>query len=286
MKLQGFGQLREHLEKLATDTQEREKARSIAEQFGLQTRKASEVEAKMRVLLQGYVPANLRAHIQLVFLFGGSSSGFAFGGDEVYLNLAHFADASSDEIAEIAAHEVFHAIQAHLMPELDGGGCVSPAMAAGDTRPCGRLRATQLMHSLVQEGTASLFDFDGAGRGSSQLSKKLASQRTKNISSLPSITAMFESLTYRQYYVPTPDEQDRERIYGLLFYGKPNDQLGYALGYTMAHAIVTREGKPALLNLLSMPPKQFILHYQSLAMSDSALPRFSQEFIRFVQEKL
>jgi hypothetical protein len=229
----------------------------------------------VRRRLQPYLPPGLDQRIQVFFLFGGSSSGFAFGGDDVYVNLGKFTRASADEIAGTVTHEVFHAVQARVMPPF-------PVKDWDGTGPAGPNWVRALLHNLAQEGTAELFTHVGSEGLGSAFSREIALKNQRNAGRIAGIVVMFESLAFRLGSTPPVDYQQYDGIYGLMFY-ETFDATAYQLGWVMAKAIEDRDGQAAITRLLAQGPKAFLLRYQEIAQADPKLPRFSDPFLALVR---
>jgi hypothetical protein len=222
-----------------------------------------------------YVPPQFAAKLKVYFIFGGNASGFAFDddADNVYVNLARFTQASTEELAETVAHELFHAVQTHVMT-------VPPRPAPGMTPSAtGPVWMKRLVYDLVQEGTAEIFTHPLGDRPASAYSARHKARIERNAKRIRGIITLFETTALRLRLAPPPDEDAYDRIYGLLFYGD-FDETGYDLGWLMATTIEKREGKGAVFALLKDDPAQFVLRYQAIAAADPALPKFSDEFVR------
>ncbi|MES2015060.1 MAG: DUF5700 domain-containing putative Zn-dependent protease [Pseudomonadota bacterium] len=227
--------------------------------------------------LGDYVPRQFGAKLTVYFIFGGNAGGFAFDDqiDNVYVNLAMLSQGSTQEVAELVAHELFHAVQGHTMTTPPRPAPGSPV--AGN----GQVWLNRLLYDLVQEGTAELFTHPLADRAETPYSARSKARIERNARRIGGIGTMFESLGMRLLLVPPRDEDHYEQIYGLMFYGDFDD-LGYDLGWLMASTIINKDGKQAIYGLLRQPPKQFVLRYQELAQGDAKLPKFSDEFMRAV----
>lgn len=229
--------------------------------------------------LNEYVPPQCAARLTVYFIFGGYSGGFALDDDpdNVYVNLAYMAQGSTQELSEIVAHELFHAVQSHVMakpPRAAAGG------AAGTAGP---VWMNRLLYDLVQEGTAELFTHPVAARpAASAYAVGSKARIERNTQRIGGITTLFETIGLRLLLAPPLDEQAYDRIYGLMFYTDFDEQ-AYYLGWVMATAIERKDGKAAIFALLKNSPKQFILRYQELAQADSTLRKFSDEFIGTVK---
>jgi len=234
---------------------------------------AAEVTRQIRE----YIPSGFSANLNVHFIFGSHSGGFAFDDvpDDVYVNLARFSDATTQELAETVAHELFHAVQTHVMkPE-------SLPKTSGPAATTGRVWLNHLLANLAQEGTAELFTHPIADRATTPYSSRRKLGIERNTSRIHSLVQMFETLGWRLLYVPPNDEDAYDQIYGLMFY-TDFDETAYDLGWLMASTIATKDGKMAIFELLKQEPKNFLLRYQAIARADGKLPVFSDEFMRAV----
>lgn len=227
--------------------------------------------------LADYVPPSLAATLSVHFIFGGNSGGFAFDddADNVYVNLAMLSQASTQEMAELVAHELFHAVQAHVM--------TPPPRPAAGAAPAGTgpIWLNRFLYDLEQEATAELFTHRLLERPETAYSGRDLARIARNTRRMKGITVMFESLGLRLLLAPPLDEDDYEGVYGLMFY-TDFDALAYDMGWLMANAIEKKDGRPAIVGLLRAPPKRFLLRYQEIAETDSTLPKFSDAFVRAV----
>ena len=234
-------------------------------------------------LLQQYVPAQFAGRYKVQFIYGSGSLGFALTEDpgNVYVDLSKFSTASNQELAETVAHELFHAVQASVMPPPPGTAAVPvsttiPAPTAGVTW------TNRLLYDLLQEATAELLTHPIAYRPATAFSQRIRDRIERNDRRMRGIVKLVETVGQRLYFAPPRDEADYDSIYGLLFY-MSFDEAAYDLGWVMANAIEQKEGKAAIMGLLKQAPKHFVLRYQAIAETDAKLPKFSAEFLRIVQ---
>ena len=228
--------------------------------------------------LKAYLPNEFSAKLTVHFIFGGNATGFAFDDvhDDVYVNLARFTQATAEELAEVVSHELFHAVQAHVMT-------APPRPAQGMPQATtGKTWMNRLLYDLVQEATAELFTHPIANRPATAFSARGKERIERNIARIKNIAALMETSSLRLLLAPPRDEDHYERIYGMLFYGDFGD-LGYDMGWVMANAIERKDGKQAIFRLLQGEPKQFVLRYQQIAESDPALFRFNEDFLSAVR---
>lgn len=227
--------------------------------------------------LADYVPSTLPATLSVHFIFGGNSGGFAFDDDtdNVYVNLALLSQASTEEMAELVSHELFHAVQGHVM--------TPPPRPAAGAAPAGMgpVWLNRFLYDLSQEATAELFTHRVLDRPESAYSGRDLARIARNTRRMKGIVTMFESLGLRLLLAPPADEDAYERVYALMFY-TDFDALAYDMGWVMASAIEKKDGRAAILALLREPPKRFVLRYQEIAKADPALPPLGEAFVRVV----
>jgi hypothetical protein len=277
MKLKDTDALLAYLRTLPKDQRSADAARLLQAEFRNGGGKYNALATDVAQMLKVYLPEQFAARLRVLFVFGGYASGFTFDddADNVYVNLAHYPAATGKDLAEMIAHELFHAVQTHVMT-------TPPRPVAGAaSEPLGSIWLSRLLYDLVQEGTAELFTHAIAEREASQYSTRSREAKLRNAKRIRGIVTMYETAGLRLLYAPPPNEDDYEAVYSLLFYGDFDD-LGYELGWMMANALEKKYGKEVIFKLLSDQPKQFLLRYQALAAEDAQLPKFSEEFVRAV----
>ena len=241
--------------------------------------KYAPLAAEVSRQLKEYVPATFSAQLRVHFIFGSSSGGFAFDDvpDDVYVDLKAFTQATTQELAEVVAHELFHAVQNHVMR------AETLPKAAGAKEVTGPIWLNHLVGQLVREGTSELFTHPIADRAPTPFSadKKLGIER--NARRINGIRTLFETLGWRMLLVPPADEDAYDSIYGIMFY-TDFDETAYDLGWLMSSTIIREDGKAAIFELLKQPPKQFVLRYQTIAQKAGKLPLFSADFIKEVEK--
>ncbi len=240
--------------------------------------KYAALKAEVSRQIKEYVPSNFQANLNVHFIFGSYSRGFTFDEepDDVYVDLAKFSEATNQELAETVSHELFHAVQVHVMrPE-------SLPATRGLPAKTGPIWMNHLLVNLEQEGTAELFTHPIVERPSTPYSLPRRQAIERNGTRIYSLITMFETLAWRILFVPPNNEDAYDRIYGLMFY-EDFDATAYDLGWLMASTISKKDGKIAIFKLLEEKPNQFILRYQKIALEDGKLPTFSDDFIRAIE---
>ncbi len=219
--------------------------------------------------LKAYVPASFAASLKVYFVYGIGAGGFAFDDvpDDVYVTLS---EAPLQDVAEVVAHELFHAVQTHVMPP--------PPRSSVIDATAGPTWMRRLLYDLVQEATAELFTHPVAERPAGAEPNPTKTRFERNSKRMRMLPVLFETVAWRLLLAPPADEDAYDSIYGLLFYGNL-DATAYDLGWLMAKTIENKDGKAAIFALLKDEPKQFVLRYQALAEANPALPKFSKDFI-------
>ncbi|WP_057263906.1 DUF5700 domain-containing putative Zn-dependent protease [Duganella sp. Root1480D1] len=279
MRLKDADAFIEYLRGMGRDARQVELASQLQAEF------ANEKDGKFAVAaaettrqLKAYLPPEFSAKLTVHFLFGGNAMGFAFDDmhDDVYVNLARFTQATAEELAEVVSHELFHAVQSHVMT-------APPRPPAGMAQAAtGKVWMNRLLYDLVQEATAELFSHPIADRPVTPFSKRGKERIARNLGRIKNIAALMETSSLRLLLAPPRDEDHYDRVYGILFYGDFDD-MGYDMGWVMANAIERKDGKQAIYRLLQGEPKQFVLRYQQIAESDPALFRFNEDFLAAVR---
>lgn len=279
MRLKDADAFIEYLRGLGRDGKKVELAAQVQSEFARENGgKLALATAEITRQLKAYVPPEFSANLTVHFLFGGHAMGFAFDDkhDDVYVDLSRFTQATPEELAEVVSHELFHAVQSHVMTE-------PPRPAAGMPQSAtGKIWMNRLLYDLVQEGTAEIFSHPIADRPATPFSTRGKERIARNLARMKNIAALMETSSLRLLLAPPRDEDHYDRIYGMLFYGDFND-LGYDMGWVMANAIERKDGKQAIFRLLQGAPKQFVLRYQQIAESDPALFRFNEDFLSAVR---
>lgn len=278
LRLSDCGALIDHLRALRKSDRMSRAAQLLAPELAKRDEgKYAPLAADVAHQLAAYVPASFSATLKVHFIFGSYSEGFAFDDtpDDVYVNLALFSQASTQELAETVAHELFHAVQAHVMrPE-------TLPTAPGAVAETGPVWLNHLLANLEQEGTAELFTHPVADRPATVHSAHRKEGIERNAQRVYSLVTMFETLGWRMLLVPPSDENAYDRIYGLMFYND-FDATAYDLGWLMATTIEKKDGKAAIFALFGEKPSRFIQRYQTIAVADGNLPVFSDDFMQKV----
>lgn len=279
MRLKDADAFIEYLRGMGRDAKQVELASQVQAEFGGENgSKFAQAATEITRQLKAYLPPEFSANLTVHFIFGGNAMGFAFDDmhDDVYVNLAKFGQATSQELAEVVSHELFHAVQSHVMTAPPRPADGMPQSATG------KIWMNRLLYDLVQEATAELFSHPIADRPATPFSAQNKERIARNLARMKMIAALTETSSLRLLLAPPRDEDQYDRVYGMLFYGN-FDVMGYDMGWVMANAIERKDGKQAIYRLLQSEPKQFVLRYQQIAESDPTLFRFNEDFLTAVR---
>jgi len=280
MRMKDFDAFAAYLRTMANDTEARKRAALVLAELDKQSGgKYQSLESEVMQKLKAYVPERFGARVHIHFIFGTGSGGFAFGGDDVYVNLDRYVNASALELAEIVEHEVFHGIQSYAKPR---NSETELAQSDNAGTPPAKMWTRQLLSNLLEEGTAELFTHTIVDRPATEFSRKDKEKIERNARRIQGIMTMFETIVHRLETLPPRDGKEYDAVYGLMFY-TDFDETAYQLGWTMVMAIEKKEGKTAVFELLKHEPKDFVLRYQALAKDDQTLPKFSDVFIETIR---
>ena len=211
---------------------------------------------------------------------GGCCTGFAFGGNDFYLNIAHFPD-DMDAARASLAHELYHAVQGAAVSALGNQIDFSPERYAALRTRAARdaMMVERFLSNLLGEGTAILVgdpaELKGEGRMSRFDRERLQAQQKRMDRLATQLDLSLISLTADQ-----PIEY--EKAYALGFYGP--DQPLYYLGYAMAKAISDRKGNQRLGQMITGSGCAFTREYITLTAQDEKLPKLGDPTQRIVDQ--
>jgi hypothetical protein len=214
------------------------------------------------------------------FVVGGRPAGFAFGGPDFYLNLAHFPD-DPQAVRIITAHELYHSVQGAALQALGLGqqrGFRSNLFAALDTKAGqDRYLVEALLGDLMNEGVATYVGDPALLEGDGRYSRQERERADGQLRRVGRLTALLDmSLTALTSDRPLPYGD----VYPVGFYGP--DQPLYYLGYAMARAIARAQGDARLGILITGTGCDFARAYLDVASRDPALPRLGAATLRLI----
>ncbi len=218
------------------------------------------------VRMREYAPENAALKSKLHFIVGGTSDGFAPSGDTFYIALHYYGD-DYDGLKMLAAHELFHGVQAAVRRTKGGN---NQALAA----PLNVSNSFAILRNTMDEGIASMVGDALLLPSGKQYSDFLRAKYKKNLGRIESNFALFEALLYRSYNDPGVNYN---QLYNLGFSGTWDSPL-YFVGYRMGKVIQKYKGKEAVQALVAAEPLQFFNQYIEIYKkeNDPEIVRFSK----------
>jgi hypothetical protein len=230
--------------------------------------------------VQQFSPAGAPLHLQGFLIAGGNSTGFAWGGSDFYLNVAHFADAP-EAMKVVMAHELYHAVQGAALAahgekhefEADTLKLIT------DKAQRDRYVVGAFLDQLLDEGAATYVgDPLLLGGDSAYVKRELDRVQTMLRDPQKLISLLDMSLVS----ITADDPVDYHDVYGVGYHGP--DQPLYYLGYIMAGAIVAKRGPARLSELILGRGCAFVQAYIALAEADPALRKLGDRTTGIVRE--
>lgn len=224
--------------------------------------------------MREYAPDNVALKSRVHFIVGGTSDGFAPSGDVFYIALHYYGD-DYEGLKMLAAHELFHNVQAVLRR---AQGRDKQTLAA----PANVSNSFAILRNTVNEGTASMVGDALLLPSGKQYSDFLKAKYKKNLERIRSNFALFEALLYRAYNDP---RADYNQLYNLGFSGTWDSPL-YFVGYRMGKVIEKYKGKEAIKALVGVEPLQFFNQYVEIYKkeNDPEIVRFSKSCEEILQK--
>lgn len=229
------------------------------------------------VRMREYAPENVALKSKVHFIVGGTSDGFAPGGDTFYIALHYYGD-DYEGLKMLAAHELFHSVQAAVRRTKRGN---NQALA----KPINVSNSFAILRNTVDEGIASMVGDALLLPGGKEYSDFLKAKYKKNLGRIESNFALFETLLYRAYNDPGVNYN---QLYNLGFSGTWDSPL-YFVGYRMGKVIQKYKGKETLQALVAAEPLQFFNQYIEIYKkeNDPEIVRFSkscEEILKNLQQ--
>lgn len=198
-----------------------------------------------------YSPRPLDLEVDVHFVLGGNSDGWAPKPRTFYLALQYFG-ADYEGLKTMMAHELFHVAQREFMAQ----------QPASPGRP-NVAYAGRFLAGTMSEGTASMVGDPLRVSGGGTYIKWFRDKFERNLARIDGNFALFEIMLYRVYHDSEATEANLEELYKLGFSGTWDSPL-YFVGYRIGKAIEKYDGAPAIARLLEQPPTAFFLRYMSL----------------------
>ena len=235
--------------------------------------------AWLKQRVQAFSPPGPPLKLRGFLIAGGGSTGFAFGGEDFYLNIAHFAD-DAGAVKVVVAHELYHAIQGAAVTALGGGtrGYDEAGFAKLTAKPeRDRYLVESFLINLLDEGAATYVGDPALLTGDAKYSRTERERLEGQLRRMERLTHLLD-MSLVALTAERPVAYDK--AYAVSFYGP--DQPLYYLGYTMAKAIAAKKGENRLGALITGSGCAFTREYLGIAESDPSLPKLGADTVRLV----
>ena len=214
--------------------------------------------------ISAFSPTGIETTLEGYLVAGGGSSGFAFGEQSFFLNIAHYS--GQPETARLTfTHELYHAVQAVAArsPSTNPHRIFDPGyyntISNSDARSGYLVNA--LLTNLLVEGAATYVGDPALITETGPMANFERERFARQMSQLDRIATMLELILIGVTNDPIPD---LERVHALAFQGP--DQPLYYLGYEMARQIAQRHGASRLAQLTNADGCTFVREYLALEL--------------------
>lgn len=221
-------------------------------------------------------PLKLEGHL----IAAGGPTGFAFGGNDFYLNITHFPD---DLLAAkaVTAHELYHAVQGAAFKS-QGKEWSRFKSEEWNALPSDKERdayiVDRFLGNLVTEGIAMYVgDPELLAQSSGAYSKWDLTRFRRQQNNMSGLVTMLDLAL-----IGLTSEQpiDYGKAYALGFLSE--DQPLYFLGYEMAKSIERKKGPKRLGELLTGSGCGFFKDYLNATAGDEKAPKLGEHTLRLV----
>lgn len=229
--------------------------------------------------VQSFSPAGPPLQLQGFLVLGTDrSSGFAFGGNDFYLNVAEFAG-DEGALKVILAHELYHAVVgAARKPLRDDPKSYNDAELAQIPKQERRKYLVELyLSSLLAEGVGTYVGDPQLLVGEGQVSREERERFQAHVQRIGRVASLLDV----SLVALTADQPiSYEKAYGVGFY-MPSQPL-YYLGYVMAKAVAEKSGSKRLGELAIGTGCGFAREYLKLSDADPSLQKLGGDTRRIV----
>ncbi len=207
--------------------------------------------------LAAFAPEGDAARVNVHFIVGGSSDGFAPAGRDFYIAL-HYFRGDEDGLRILMSHELFHILRR------------APAPAERDAAvvPANVRAAQRLVDQTMNEGVASFIGDPTRAAGGGPYVEWFSQKFKRNLDRLDQNAALFDTLLYRAWHDAAPDA---DKLYLLGFSGAWDSPL-YFVGYAMARYLAEKEGPAAVPAAVRAGAEAFFARYRAAAKTHGGAP--------------
>ena len=219
-----------------------------------------------------YLPANRSFPVQVYFIVGGTSDGFA-DGPVFCIAVDYFGDDDAG-LRTLMAHELFHV---GSRAAVDSGSKAAKKRALSKEGE----RLLPLFENTMNEGIASRVGDPTLVSDGKAWIEWFQGKFAKNFERLDSSFILFDTVLYREFHDPDVSTED---LYRIGFSGS-FDSVFYFVGYDMARVIEEEDGPEAIARCLEEGPLSFFSRYIAISQRrpEKSRRRFSRETEQIVR---
>jgi hypothetical protein len=228
----------------------------------------SSVKQQIVQALLPYTPSSAKTDVQIHFILGGSSDGFAPNNQHFYIAL-HYFDTDVQGMIKMMTHELYHCIQAEFQNDQARSGLSKTASNLYD-----------LVRMTYKEGSAVFVGGSFLGQSTGKYSEWYGEKFKRNIEAINDNMALFDLIAFRLIN----DSTEKFSTYQKFGFSGKWDSRFYFLGFLMAQAIDKYKGKEILIQSLTNPVLFFKTYIDLYNQHPDIGPRFSQPVERAIGE--
>jgi len=235
-------------------------------------------ETDVRDHIRPYVAKPDSVSVRGFVVAGGDGGGYAFGGQDFYLNIA-----LNDDIVmakQVMIHEAFHGAQGAVYHEDTEHWAKERTLPADQVRGTFCSNTAELFMDMRNEGTAKFVGSDDILKDAKgPTGQRLYSESVYGKEHLSDSANLLEvSIASLQAPTPVPYRV----VYSVDFWGKG---VVYSISSAMVSAIVEQDGPAAVGEVIQQPGYEFVLRYTRLKSygKDRMHPRLRENTVNAAQ---
>lgn len=207
--------------------------------------------------LSSFLPEGEAARVNVHFIVGGTSDGFAPSGNDFYIAL-HYFRGDEEGLRVLMSHELFHILRRPPKPTERDAAVIPRHVRA----------ARRLVDQTMNEGVASWIGDPTRVTGGGPYVEWFSQKFKRNLDRLGQNVTLFDSLLYRAWNDADANADD---LYKLGFSGGWDSPL-YFVGYAMARYFAEKEGPEAVAAAVRAGAQAFFARYRAAAKSFGGAP--------------
>jgi Putative zinc dependent peptidase (DUF5700) len=207
--------------------------------------------------LTAFLPPGRTTRVNVHFIVGGGSDGFAPNDTDFYIALQFFRG-DEEGLRVLMSHELFHVLRPSKKPA-ERDAAVVPR----------KVRNTRgLLDQTMNEGVASWIGDPTLATGGGPYVEWFAKKYRRNLDRLGENVTLFDSLLFRAW---NDGDADPNALHLLGFSGVWDSPL-YYVGYAMARYLAEKEGPAAVPSAVRAGPEAFFARYRAAALKYGGAP--------------